>query len=119
MFNSKVNLDDEGWMMCPHCDSNDGYMHHGALKNIDYNLDESVYFMSNIEDSSGSIPLIHKVSAKKNKIMIDVNVSLPYRGSSLAIPFWCEICGKNSYLYISQHKGNTHVGFIDTGHDLK
>jgi uncharacterized Zn finger protein (UPF0148 family) len=103
------NGDTDGHIICPIC--GDDYLHH--VKEMDSD-EKPVYFMENIEDRSGTIPLITKATANKGtKKMINPFVKLPYRGSSIAIPLWCEQCQVTSYLYISQHKGCIYINFVD------
>jgi len=89
----KVKIDNDNMFICNHCD--DELTHHS---------DPMIY--ENVNNSSGSIPLIRHANGKKS---IDVNIKMPYKGDSVVIPIWCETCGETSFLYISQHKGRTHI----------
>jgi hypothetical protein len=100
MKTKKVIINDDNILCCPQC-GND-YIHQS----------DEVFLMQNVMDQSGSIPLITKADMNKNYRRIDGDIKLPYRGNSIAVKFCCELCDNTSFLYISQHKGNTHIDFI-------
>ncbi len=91
-----------GFLECPICKGD--YIHQG-----------DVYSLRNIEDYIGSHPLMTKLDGKESNGFINPLIKMPFRGDSIMIEFLCESCDLVSYLYISHHKGNTHIQFITHG----
>jgi hypothetical protein len=93
-----IKTNNDGILLCPTC--GEDYLHHTLVADM-INIDDCV-------KSTNMATIIGDGKATKSHS----NVKLPFRGDSIAISFWCENCPQENnkkYLYISQHKGNTHL----------
>ncbi|MGZ7118220.1 MAG: hypothetical protein ACXVH2_00775 [Methanobacterium sp.] len=93
-----IEIDNDGILLCPSCGGN--YLHHGLVAD-----------MVNIDDCVNSTNIATIIGGEKSTKSYS-DVKLPFRGDSIAISFWCENCepeNNKKYLYISQHKGNSHI----------
>lgn len=99
----KVEIDEDGRLICPTCQASDSYLHSRKVaimthkSNHERNFSEAIIVSNNRVTKSES------------------NIQLPMRGDSIVIMFYCEYCGDilkdYKYLYISQHKGCTYLSW--------
>jgi hypothetical protein len=81
-------------LCCAHCGGD--FLHHGA-----------VFVRSRTrEDEGGIVTVVDGTFATTKPATAD---EFPGRRDSLSIRFSCELCSKDSWLHIDQHKGQTLV----------